>query len=159
MFSVLMWDTSWNKWISVLFLGFYLETGNKETGPISNTRRIFKNHFIWKEVPRIQGQKTIGNPILLARPKSRTTGSGGWGFPWQQAEMLRKQNELKSGLSGHLILLSHLADYFKLLFFDKLSNIQCLKIQEILQVYNSNKKQHLPYVCPPLIHASQRQLF
>lgn len=28
-----------------------------------------------------------------------------WGFPWQQAEMLTKQNELKSGLSVNLILL------------------------------------------------------
>ena len=32
--------------VGVLFLGFYLETGNKETVPISNTRKIFKNHFI-----------------------------------------------------------------------------------------------------------------
>lgn len=54
---------------------------------------------------------------------------------------------------------SHLTDSFSNYVFVKLSNAQSFKIQEVLQIYDSNKKHQLPYPSPFLILASQGQLF
>ena len=73
------------------FLGSYLETGHKESGPVSNYKKNLQESFYLKKDPRLlegdTGQRTIGNTtvILLVKSKSRRTGpESSWDLSWQK---------------------------------------------------------------------------
>lgn len=73
------------------FLGSYLETGHKKSGPVSNYKKNLQESFYLKKDPRLlegdTGQRTIGNTtvILLVKSKSRGTGpESSWDLSWQK---------------------------------------------------------------------------
>lgn len=116
MFSVLIQDTSWNKWISVLFLGSYLETGNKETYLISNIR-IFQEPFYLKRGSKDITTQDYWKPSLAGEVSLKDNWVKRLGLFMAKAEMLRKHHELKSGLPVHLTLLRVIWVFFKFFFF------------------------------------------
>lgn len=77
------------------FLGSYLETGHKESGPVSDYKKNSQESFYLKKDPRLlegdTGPRTIENPtvILLVKSKSRRTGpESSWDLSWQKQKCL-----------------------------------------------------------------------